>query len=165
MNQALRNYVTSTSFSLSLRATHIEALVWFAQRLERDLAVQDAWHMAALKASAEIAEFGITNADACRMSLIDLHFRNPGVADPGCFPRLWSSVSGALTRRGLVAFDERKARNGKASFADAWRLTEAGRLVIGLLKEAGIWQEYAAVGVPPAPPPPEPFRVQVGGDG
>jgi hypothetical protein len=162
MNQALRNHVTSTSFSLSLRAAHIEALVWFDQRLARDLAVRDAWRAAREKAAEEIAEFGITNAEACRLSLIDLHYRAPWVADPGQFPRAWSASSGALMRRGLVAFDERKMLNGNASFADSWRFTEAGRLVIGLLKEAGIWQEYAAKDVPPPPPGPGPFRIEMG---
>lgn len=62
--------------------------------------------------------------------------------NPGSGPSTWYHATRGLERRGLI---ERGTDGGP------YVLTEAGRLVVGLLKEAGIWQEYAASYVPDLP--------------
>lgn len=148
MNEALRNYVTSTSFSLTMRRTHIEALI----RLDHTIAYQDAssaeFRAAYERAQEEAEKLGFslrTVTTGELQGLLDVHYHGEALPpNPGNAPSFWYVASGALARRGLVALDDVRARKAGATFGEAWRITEAGRLVVGLLKEAGIWQEYAA---------------------
>jgi hypothetical protein len=56
-------------------------------------------------------------------------------------------VTGAtgLLVRGLVTHTPPppRTRMDNKPFGNFWQITPAGRLVLGLLREAGIWQEYA----------------------
>lgn len=57
-----------------------------------------------------------------------------------------------LLERGLVTWESKSKKadlKGEATaFRANWKITPAGKLVIGLLKEAGIYQEFADVLVP-----------------
>jgi hypothetical protein len=62
-------------------------------------------------------------------------------------PHLGNFTTGAtgLLVRGLVTHTPPppRTRMDDKPFGQFWQITDAGRLVIGLLREAGIWQEYA----------------------
>lgn len=125
VNVALRSFVTNTSFNLSLRRTHIEALIWIDHDHARNMALMEAWKAA----QVEAAQLGF------RLSGRNAHLFRPDIAVPHMSPpSSWNTSCGALSRRGLVTND-----NSRHS---GWRTTEAGSLVIALLKEAGLWQEY-----------------------
>lgn len=114
-NDMLRAHVTGTAFVLTLGKTHIAALV----HLEEVLAWEEA------------------NGAASRRDM-KLH-RHPALGN------FVPAASGLITR-GLVTHHETDTpgvlRNDKA-FVDMWQITKAGQLVLELLKECGIWQEYA----------------------
>jgi hypothetical protein len=112
INAALRDHVTGSAFSLTLRKTHISTLAYLDWRLAQD------------KSANEFCRDG----------------------DYVGLPFFVSGVSG-LIRRGLVLhFDPYPPRTdtSHAKFSEFYQITEAGRLVIGLLIEAGLWQEAAA---------------------
>jgi len=62
-------------------------------------------------------------------------------------PHLGNFTTGAagLISRGLVTHNDFPpgAHWADARFSAMWQITPAGRLVLELLREAGIWQEYA----------------------
>lgn len=61
---------------------------------------------------------------------------------------LGNFVSGAsgLIARGLVTHTvPLKADVSRVPFGEFWQITRAGRLVLDLLRESGIWQEYAVL--------------------
>lgn len=62
-------------------------------------------------------------------------------------PHLGNFTTGAagLVARGLVAhtYPTSGAHWADERFSAYWQITPAGRLVLQLLREAGIWQEYA----------------------
>jgi hypothetical protein len=113
-NEALRAYTTSRAFVLDLRKTHIETLVYIDWVLE---------------------------LEAAGKHRIDPSFwvRSPS---------LFATGAPGLERRGLVEHLWQPAKGegptNERPFSDFWRITEAGRLVVGLLKEAGLYDEYAA---------------------
>lgn len=131
MNEALRDHVTSAAFVLSLGKTHVAALV----RLDLELAAE-----------------------------IHLHTRQRDFADRG-HGRLHShDVSGrnGLIDRGLIihVFEQNKHKyivkpgdksvyrvgavdHDRMPVGQVWNITRAGRLVCDLLKECGLYQEYA----------------------
>ena len=128
MNDLFREHVTSVGFSLTLGKTHIAALVELDHRLR-------------------------------------LNLRDPFVSygayvehRPRHLPRAFAhSVTGhnGLIGRGLVehiveARRKPGERYGSMTPRRCWRITPAGRMVINLLKEAGLYQEYAAY-LPPLP--------------
>lgn len=112
VNELLREHVLRTGFNLTLAKTQIAALV------ELDAAIsRNGWY--------SIGELSPT-------------WR--------AFHASWVSGISGLERRGLVrhTFHENASKYGPGQMpvGEAWRLTDAGRLVIGLLKEAGIYQHY-----------------------
>lgn len=120
INDALRTYVTSASFTLTLGATHIAALVQIDHFLRRNKTINE-----------EIAD-----------GTIGEHYP---AAERGPHRRAFrhnATGMGGLCRRGLV-IHRVPSKNVLDSRPDeAWEITEAGALVIGLLKEAGLWAEY-----------------------
>jgi hypothetical protein len=113
-NDLLRAHVTGTAFHLALGKTHIAALV----HLEEVLGYEEA------------------NGPATRSALP----RNST-------PHLGNFTTGAagLMARGLVShtMPPPRVRTDNKPFAEFWQITPAGRLVLALLREAGVWQEYA----------------------
>lgn len=114
VNELLREHVLRTGFSLVLTKTQIAALV------ELDAAIaREKWH---------------------RLDELSPTWR--------AFHAGWISGVQGLERRGLVrhTYDANKhkygATAGKMPVSESWEITEAGRLTIGLLKEAGIYQHY-----------------------
>lgn len=122
MNRALREHVTSANFALILGSTHIAALVWTDHMLRRN------------------HTFNEDNRGTKRPD-----DRDPAGAQ-GVHRRAFSNHSTGMTglfRRGLVV----RVSPHEPGWADKrpdeiWEITEAGRLVIGLLKEAGLWAEF-----------------------
>lgn len=126
--QNLRAHVTRTGFDLSLGKTHIAALVWL-EELRRH-------------------KWESTN------------FRRPSKGSMGrAFNNFVSGMRG-LQDRGLVehhydrdralAFGRtnptRRREDGVLQIKHdpkTWKITKAGKLVIGLLKESGLYDEYA----------------------
>lgn len=140
VNEALRTHVTSTRFVLSLGASHIAALV----RIDRELALNHS-----LEDSIAAGTLGVTRpANTHPLSRI---FNLPG--------------SHGLVDRGLITHCTPRsvAEGGNGPHTkprDIWTITPAGRAVITLLQEAGLWQEYAAA-LPPMPKP-EPAKPRRG---
>jgi hypothetical protein len=118
INVSLRQHVTSVGFSLTLGKTHIAALVMLDIKLKHNRTGFD--------------------------SSINYTSSRP--------PRVFNGPTGTsgLIERGLVQhiMDQRR-RPGENILAMTprriWRITPAGRLVVNLLKEAGLYQEYAAM--------------------
>ena len=114
VNELLREHVLRTGFNLVLTKTQIAALV------EIDAAIsRERWH----------------GHDELSPTWQAFH-------------SLWISGAHGLERRGLLrhTFHENAGKYsiaGQMPVSEAWRITEAGKLVIGLLKEAGIYQHYA----------------------
>lgn len=115
VNELLREHVLSTGFHLTLTKTQIAAIV----ELDASIA-REAW---------------------IRHSEVSPTWR--------AFHASWVSAVSGLERRGLVRHvyhqhaAEYEGRALEMPVSKAWQITEAGRLVIGLLKEAGIYQHYA----------------------
>jgi hypothetical protein len=132
VNQSLRDHVTSVGFSLQLGKTHIAALV----RLDLELLTGKNIH-----------------TGAGPQGTVRRMLRNDITAFHG------------LCARGLVIHvyedhrhkyehpDGKRKRGPDGGYpltppGDIWNITPAGRLVCDLLKEAGIWHEYAdAIGM------------------
>lgn len=118
VNESLRQHVTSVGFSLTLGKTHIAALVMLDIKLKHN-------------------RTGFDSAMNYTSSAPPRVFKGP------------TGTSG-LIERGLVEhiMDQRR-KPGENILAMTprriWRITPAGRLVINLLKEAGLYQEYAAM--------------------
>lgn len=114
-NVELRDYVQRSAFDLQLARTHIAALVYL------DLAIRNV--------NARISTPRTVGAN------------------------VWSHFAGGaagLIRRGLVRHHYREpVRDSRGHVTKTWPLkhhytiTKAGRLMIGLLKEAGLYDEYA----------------------
>lgn len=118
INESLRQHVTNVGFNLTLGKTHIAALVMLDINLKHN-------HTGFERA------FNFTSAHPPRV------FNGP------------TGTSG-LIERGLVQnIMEQHRKPGENILAMTprriWRITPAGRLVINLLKEAGLYQEYAAM--------------------
>lgn len=129
INELLRDHVTSVGFSLTLGKTHIAALV------ELD-------HMLKLNLGKRKIDY-------------DIYVRGPRRSFPRAFANFVPGVNG-LIRRGLaehilpVEMQRPGVFVGDLPPRRVWRITKAGRLVINLLKETGLYQEYAAH-LPPLP--------------
>ena len=127
MNEALREHVTSTAFALTLGKTHVAALV----RLDLELAAE------VMVRPPRQGEYG-------RLHRNDVTGRN------------------GLISRGLVihVYEENKHRyvvkpsdrslyqvgavdHDRMPVGACWNITRAGRLVADLLKECGLYQEFA----------------------
>lgn len=120
MNEAFRSYVTSTSFNLTLRRVQIEALIYLQAELDRGKAI----------------DLAASRFDYQRFVALVQAFPSAG---PG--PQSWVVTSTALSRRGLIVHDPSRSGSGHG-FGRSWSFTDAGKLVVALLKESGLWQEY-----------------------
>lgn len=115
INDALRAHVTRVGFDLTLGKSHIATLVWIDQMLKQRRHIRT------------------TNAGSYRRA-----FSNSAVGSHG------------LQDRGLIEHTtpDYKGWRAKGHSTDSypvnriWKITKAGRLVIALLKEAGIYDEY-----------------------
>lgn len=119
MNRALREHVTSASFTLVLGSTHIAALVRIDTELRRN------------KTLLEQLRDG--DPDRWREA------RNGPMGR--AFSHNATGMSGVI-RRGLVVHTYPTKPTGENRPDEIWEITDAGRLVIGLLKEAGLWAEF-----------------------
>ena len=113
-NDLLRAHVTRVGFDLSLGKTHIASLVYLAECLRQRRYVPTG--------RDHIASIGHRRA----------------------FSHFGSGIGGCI-ERGLVVHHYRADKKG-ANDGLKWHytITPAGKLVVSLLKEAGIYQEYAA---------------------
>lgn len=116
MNQKLRDHVTSAKFVLALGPTHIAALAWLEWELRYDLAPE-----------ARHAMWGKGPYGTPWNRMVP---GQQGVYDRGL------AVHFPFTGPGPV--DNRPA-------SERWQITPAGQAVIFLLKEAGVWDEYACL--------------------
>jgi hypothetical protein len=118
INTALRDHVTGSAFTLTLRKTHISTLAYIDWRLANDTTINE-----------------FVTADSYHT-----------------IPHFVAGSNG-LIRRGLLLhsypYPPRTDTSG-ARFSEFYEITRAGRLLIELLKEAGLWQEYAAAYPPVA---------------
>lgn len=117
INEQFRHHVTSVGFILTLGKTHIARLVAIDLELKENLSI---------------------------IERIDADVLRPRA------PRVFNSTAHGLFERGLVEhiLDARRKPGENINEMRPrriWRITPAGRLVINLLKEAGIYQEYAAM--------------------
>lgn len=113
-NEMLRSHVTGAAFHLTLGKTHIAALV----HLEEVLAFEETHGLVVSRRGGPRSTY------------------------------LGNFTTGAsgLIARGLVTHTDPYPPNTclvDKPFAEFWQITPAGRLVLQLLREAGIWQEYA----------------------
>lgn len=121
VNRALRDHVTSANFTLVLGSTHIAALVWVDFMLRRNRSTSDDLNDGTFSQRVSPGEDGPHQRA----------FRNHATGIAG------------LYRRGLVVrLLDRSATNRDSRPTDIWEITDAGRLVIGLLKESGLWAEF-----------------------
>lgn len=118
-NEALRAHVTGTAFNLTLGKTHIAALVHLEEKLAADRTTNQ--ELAAIRAGQP---------------------RPPKPVHLGNF----TTGAAGLIARGLVVHSYVPPRVDISDWAPStiWQITPAGRLVLELLRECGIWQEYAA---------------------
>lgn len=117
MNDLLRSHVTRVGFDLSLGKTHIAALVYL------DVMIR-------------------ARSQGVGMHVTDLALRRT-------FAHFAGGARGCI-ERGLLLhhYDERYSARGPIRHRDHlgrhYTITKAGKLVLALLREAGIYQEYAA---------------------
>jgi hypothetical protein len=130
LNELLRDHVTSTAFALNLGKTHVAALV----RLDLELAAEV--HIAHTEAR-RIAGYG-------RLHTNDVNGRK-GLIARGLVAHVYERNAhkyvvkpGDKSRYRIGAVDADRMPIGAC-----WNITRAGRLVIELLQECGIYQEYA----------------------
>lgn len=135
VNERLRAHVTSTTFVLTLGATHIAALAHIDHELRRNRSLNE-----------DLAEGTLRDIDPPQGNPLRRAFRHNATGMNG------------LIARGLATHTYTDKATGAWRPSDIWTITPAGRHVIGLLQEAGIWQEYADA--LPAEPEPEPARAK-----
>lgn len=130
INVALRQHVTSASFALVLGSTHIAALVWTDHMLRRNRSLRD-----------DLDEGTYDGRYPHESGPHSRAFRNHATGMNG------------LVRRGLVIHTRppQGQRTDHIPPSDIWEITEAGRLVIGLLRESGLWAEYGGQDEPAKP--------------
>jgi len=134
LNPALRDHVNRYAFVLSLRPTHISALV-YVERMTR------------LQPAGPRLSDAVRQRDRARPDKRDRW----EAADPDVrfMARLDSNfIAGVrgLLSRGLVVHETHEREPWKPDnerpFGDFYQITSAGRHVIGLLKGSGLWQAY-----------------------
>lgn len=135
LNSALRNHVSRYAFVLSLRPSHIAALV-HVERLTR-------LEPAGPRVSRRQAALNRADPRPYRKDP-DSNVRSIARLDSAFVP----GVRG-LRERGLVEHHyqpdngpDRWKRDDERPFGDHYEITPAGWHVIGLLKGAGLWQTY-----------------------
>lgn len=122
-NDALRAHLTRIGFDLSLAKSHVAALVFLNE------------------VGARRWDFAAVNAPRLRVSGYGRAHSNFGLGSRG------------LQERGLITHDWSEGEDLQRHTQDAdgtwhlyskrWTITKAGRLVVDLLKEAGIYQDFA----------------------
>jgi hypothetical protein len=125
INRALRNHVTSASFTLVLGSTHIAALVWTDHMLRRNRSFEQ-----------DRAEGTYGERQPPGQALHPRAFANHATGITGLYRR------GLITRLAEPHGGEPYEVWGNRTPAEMWEITEAGRLVVGLLKESGLWAEF-----------------------
>lgn len=130
-NEFLRAHVTRVGFDLSLARSHIAALIYI-EELRR--------------ARWDMARFDLRVPRSHPLSRAFAHF---------------AGGASGLHERGLLVhtdtgkrirwFRDDDGTDHAISPPGTWRITKAGRLVLDLLREAGIYEEYAsAIRRPPS---------------
>lgn len=96
-------------------------------------------HIAALVHLEEVLDHEKANGAGTRSALP----RNPHLGN-------FTTGAAGLISRGLIThtMPQPRVRLDNKPFGEFWQITRAGRLALDLLREAGIWNEYA---VTPAP--------------
>lgn len=117
VNDALRAHVTRVGFDLTLGKTHVAALVYIDQQLKRK------------------GYFRTPVTGPYRKAYANFASGAHGLMDRGLLEHLIASDVHALSQ-----YRQKYKREMPPN--RVWRITSAGRLVIALLKEAGIYQEY-----------------------
>lgn len=120
VNELLREHVTSTGFHLHLGKTHIAQLVELDIDLRRNMTYKEYVDAGLYVVPHNVFRtFSVSMGGLVRRGLVEhilpAKYRQPGVSTQG------------LRKRRI------------------WRITPAGRLVVKLLQEVGIYQEYAAL--------------------
>lgn len=141
-NQALRDHVTQTAFVLTLGRTHIAVLV----RLDLELMYERHIH----------APWGPATSIGrlLRKDAMAWH----GLEDRGLIVHVWPQNE----HRHYHENGRRKDPKADIPPSEAWNITRAGRLVLDLLKECGIYQEYAeAIGAAVTDGKPLPYKKAV----
>lgn len=143
VNEQLRAHVTSAKFVLSLGGMHIAALVWLDHKLRHDNSTEE-----------EMAAKRLGNDRPRRDHPLHRAFN---LMVPGM---------NGLVSRGLATHTSPVPRNGRSNTMDykpseIWTITDAGRAAIVLLREAGIWQEYADALPPVEMPKAEAVRPMI----
>lgn len=122
VNDALRNHVTRVGFDLTLGKTHVAALVYI------DVMI---------RASRAQAKVKTGRAYIDTRAVVDLNKRR-------AHSHFATGTSG-LIERGLIVHLYQPAFGQRTpAFHRAFKITPAGRFAIGLLREAGLYDEYAA---------------------
>lgn len=127
MNETFRAAVTETGFVLNLGKTHIAALVWIDCCLRYD---HGAPHVRSYDRTPQRdREHPLGRAHSNFKGGVN------GLQERGLI--VWTNPLTIKLPRGRSHWTELPARR-------IWKITPAGRLVIGLLKEAGLYEEYAS---------------------
>lgn len=129
MNEALRDHVTSSAFVLNLGKTHVAALV----RLDMELA-----------AEVQVRGLHLSNREHARLHQHD-HTGRGGLISRGLIAHVYEQNK----HKYVVKPKDRSFYNigavdhDRMPVGECWNITRAGRLVVELLQEAGIYAEYA----------------------
>lgn len=128
-NELLRDHVTSTAFSLNLGKTHVAALV----RLDLELAaeVQIHSHHIGPNAYGRLHRNDVTGRSGLVSRGLVVH-----VFEQNAHKYVVKEGDESIFRIGAIDHE-------RMPVGDCWNITRAGRLVCDLLKECGIYQEYA----------------------
>jgi hypothetical protein len=128
-NPFLREHVTSTAFALNLGKTHVAALV----RLDLELAaeVQIHAHHIGPDAYGRLHRNDVTGRSGLISRGLLVH-----VAALNEHKYVVKKGQPSIYRVGAVDYD-------RMPIGECWNITRAGRLVIELLQEAGLYQEFA----------------------
>jgi hypothetical protein len=123
VNPALRAHVTRVGFDLQLAKSHIAALVYLNEIGRRR------W------------DFAAVNSPRVRSSGYGRAFSMFGIGVFGLEARGLVTHDSAVSHTEHITWD---ADGTQHLYSKAWAITRAGRLVIDLLKEAGLYDEFAA---------------------
>ena len=131
-NPFLRDHVTSTAFALSLGKTHVTALV----RLDLELAAEVELDYMQVRGIARAHQMDVQARNGLVARGLVAH-----VSERNAHKYVAKEGDGSHYAPGKVAYD-------LMPIGAKWNITRAGRLVIELLQEAGIYQEYAGPMLP-----------------
>jgi hypothetical protein len=129
MNEAFREHVTSSAFMLSLGKTHVAALV----RLDMELA-----------AEVQVRGLHLSNHAHARLHKHDITGRG-GLMARGLVVHVYEQNKHkyAVKEKHASIYQVGAIDHDRMPVGECWNITRAGRLVVELLQEAGIYDEYA----------------------